>query len=383
MSGTSAWRIVVFVACLAILVAGCRPGVGGASELLPRGTRPICKVGLVGPFEGLLRWEGYRLLYAVKLALHEANARGGVGGCSIALVALNDGDDADLAGRCADEMTVDADVIAVIGHFSNGTTLAALPTYARSGLTLVSPLATAEGLNGSGGVVLLAPGDEVLAGEALAAMGGADPPPGIEFEGGASWPSGWGNAVHSRVAARWTEARVREEPGWAVMGSADTLEALEDLDLPHSLGSEAPLGHWVSPDVCHLTMANLLGEGPSPVYCQALADVGPGSERWEAFAERYRSYSGMTPTVRAGLVYDATWAVLRGLEIALQDGKDPAGVRQRMAHALAEVSFEGVTGPVAFDGEGRRVGAVGQVWQIAPEVACFTCGEEQDAVGGP
>ena len=48
------------------------------------------KIGLVAPFEGAQRALGYDVLAAVRIAIAEQNAAGGVGGRAVALVALND-----------------------------------------------------------------------------------------------------------------------------------------------------------------------------------------------------------------------------------------------------------------------------------------------------
>ena len=77
-------------------------------------SRPVTKLGLIAPFEGTQRAVGYEVLYAVKLALREANASGGAGGWQVELVAL-DGGDAVFAIRQARALAVDPDVTYAIG----------------------------------------------------------------------------------------------------------------------------------------------------------------------------------------------------------------------------------------------------------------------------
>ncbi len=104
-------------------------------------TRPVVKIGLVAPFEGLHRHLGYDVLYAVKLAVRERNAAGGVGGYVVELVALDDGNDASQARWQARKMIVDSDVMGVIGHFSDEAALAAVDEYHRAGLALITQVA--------------------------------------------------------------------------------------------------------------------------------------------------------------------------------------------------------------------------------------------------
>lgn len=101
------------------------------------GVEPVVKIGLVAPFEGRRRPLGYDAVYAARLAVREANAAGGVGGVRVALVALDDGGDPELARETAASLVVDPDVVAVIGHGILSTTEAALPIYRQGELPML------------------------------------------------------------------------------------------------------------------------------------------------------------------------------------------------------------------------------------------------------
>jgi len=103
----------------------------------PGGTRPLVKLGLVAPFEGQHRAIGYDALYAVKLAIREQNAAGGMGEYLVELVALDDDNDSQQAARRAEEMAIDPDVLAVIGGFTEATAAASGVAYSRLGLAFV------------------------------------------------------------------------------------------------------------------------------------------------------------------------------------------------------------------------------------------------------
>ncbi|MFQ5398445.1 MAG: ABC transporter substrate-binding protein [Anaerolineae bacterium] len=100
---------------------------------------PVVKVGLVGPFEGRYRARGYDVIYSARLAVREINAAGGVEGTRIALVALDDSGDPGLARQTAASLVVDANVVAVIGHWLPETTAAAEPVYREAGLPFINP----------------------------------------------------------------------------------------------------------------------------------------------------------------------------------------------------------------------------------------------------
>jgi branched-chain amino acid transport system substrate-binding protein len=112
------------------LLAACR---------FPGAVRPTVKIGLVAPFEGRYRYVGYDVIYAVRLAVREANAAGGVGGYSVELVAYDDGADPVEASGQARKLAADPEVVAAIGHFREETTSAALESYAEAGVPLLFP----------------------------------------------------------------------------------------------------------------------------------------------------------------------------------------------------------------------------------------------------
>lgn len=110
---------------LCLLTAGC--------QVAP----PLLKIGLVAPFEGRHRPVGYDAIYAARLAVREINTAGGIGGYRIALAALDDGGDPELAQQAAAALVIDPDVVAVVGHWLPETTAVAAEVYEPAGLTLI------------------------------------------------------------------------------------------------------------------------------------------------------------------------------------------------------------------------------------------------------
>ena len=105
----------------------------------PGSTKPVIKIGLIAPFEGEQRPNGYQRLYGVKLALREINLAGGVAGYKIELVALNDyADEAETALQ-AQELVIDSDIRAVVGQWAPALFAVSAPTYAMAKLAVVRP----------------------------------------------------------------------------------------------------------------------------------------------------------------------------------------------------------------------------------------------------
>ena len=98
---------------------------------------PVVKVGLVAPFEGEHRAIGYDVIYSARLAVREINETGGIAGHRVALVALDDGGDVELAGQTAVSMSIDPGVVAVIGNWLPENTAVAGEIYAQHQLPFI------------------------------------------------------------------------------------------------------------------------------------------------------------------------------------------------------------------------------------------------------
>ena len=100
-------------------------------------TPPVLKIGLVAPFEGADRAIGYDAIYAARLAVREINEAGGIGGYRVALVALDDGGQVDLAAGVAESLVLDRQIVAVVGHGRVATTAVARPIYEEANLIFI------------------------------------------------------------------------------------------------------------------------------------------------------------------------------------------------------------------------------------------------------
>ncbi len=342
--------------CVLLLLA-----VGGCT--IPGSIKPIVKVGLVAPFEGLYRPLGYEVLYAVKLAIRERNASGGVAGYMVELVALNDDNQPAVAAQRAREMAVDPDVVGVIGHFSSPTTLAALEEYRRAGLALVTSAATANAVTDGGYLNvyrLCARNDRLgqeaahyavteLGAERLAILRGQED----LAEAFALTATNLGATVVSDVGAAQVD--------WSVQVAAQapdlvffTVDAVEGADLivqARQKGIDALFmggGDWGSPQLMQIGGATV--EGTLYVTsAPALEEIG-GTEE---FVAGYESLAGQPPGPQAIMAYDATDVLLEAIARAIVAKGQPD--RAAVKAQLAKTHFEGLTGPIAFDAQGDRL----------------------------
>lgn len=117
---------LIFNLSIIILLSGCTS------------VAPVVKVALVGPFEGQQRAVGYDVIYSARLAVRQVNEAGGIGGYRVALVALDDGGDPELARQVAESLVIDPAVVAVVGHWEKETTETAVPIYTAANLPIIA-----------------------------------------------------------------------------------------------------------------------------------------------------------------------------------------------------------------------------------------------------
>lgn len=327
--------------------------------------RPTVKIGLVAPFEGRYRYVGYDVIYAVRLALREANEAGGVEGYYVELVAYDDGADPAMAAQQARKLDVDPDVVAALGHFREETTAAASSTYADAGLPLLVPAALDPGLAEAGKMVhRLGPGADVLA---AALLDGADrlfPPDAPSSAREIVLVSGggpWGRAVQGAAEGRSEHIALVVSPDqddWpaevldlnpsVILCSADPVTAGEVVS---SLGRAGWEGDFVGgPALAASDFVAVAGEAAEGVLFVTPwpfpKDVPGGGD----FAAAYREVSnGTSPGPLTLPAYKATRVLLGALERDIARHGGPT--REGMAAALAGADRGEILGEVDFDSD--------------------------------
>lgn len=128
-------RLVAWLTfCCALLAWGCGRG------------EPIL-IGYSGPLTGGRADLGVQGRNGATLAVEDINARGGIAGRPLALVACDDGATPESAVE-ADAQLIKAGVSAIVGHMTSAQTLAALPQAAAAGLVMLSPTTATPELSG-------------------------------------------------------------------------------------------------------------------------------------------------------------------------------------------------------------------------------------------
>jgi len=102
---------------------------------------PDIPMAVVGPMTGGLASMGEQMRRGAQLATDDINAKGGIGGCKIALTVLDDEADPTIAIAVAKKLAKDK-VRFVVGHYNSGTSIPASRIYAKNNTLMVSPAST-------------------------------------------------------------------------------------------------------------------------------------------------------------------------------------------------------------------------------------------------
>jgi ABC-type branched-subunit amino acid transport system substrate-binding protein len=356
-----AYSVLRMVYCVFLLTACHFPGV----------VQPTVKIGLVAPFEGRFRYVGYDVIYAVRMAVREANAAGGVGGYSVELVAYDDGADPAMAVQQVRKLAVDPTVVAAVGHFRVGTTSAALPSYAEAGIPLVAPavLASASAWGEFDHVYRLGPPAEAVAGALLA----------YHTEGERERGQGWvalvtdggplGEALRQQSQASGLQLSpvvLPQDDDWRDEVLASGVKAvLIDADpvMAGEVAAALRAAGWTGvfaggPELAAADFAAVAGEAaagavfltawPFPGDEAGFPSESSASGASPDFAVAYQDGSnGVPPGPLAFSAYEATWVLLEALERDIAAHGEPT--RDGMAGALAATAREGGLGRITFD----------------------------------
>lgn len=355
---------LVFVVVLAPLLTGC-------GFQFPGSTDPLIKIGLVAPFEGPFRARGYEALYAARLAVRQWNESQGVGRYRVELVALDDGGDPAQAASQARELVVDPAVLGVVGHFAEGTTLAAAPEYAVQELPLIATGAGAEDVTAAGWVIRFGPSNELLGREAarfavedlsagrLAVLrannnGLADAFVTAARDLGAQVTL---EATLAGADGAWA-ARLADVAPDAVFVSSGVLEGAEAIRLARQAGVEAAfIG---GPALGDRALVQIGGNAAEGVIYVAELPAGTDVGGAEAFVAGYRALAGHAPGPRATLAYEATRLLLEAIDGASGGSARPPSRAEVWAHLDVGVQSGGLLGILAWDARGEPMG-----WPVA------------------
>ncbi len=345
-----------------VTALGC--AAGAQAEL-------VVKIGSAAPVSGPGAHQGKDTENGARLAIDDLNAKGAkIGGQKVKWVLQAEDDASDpKQGAAVAQKLVDAGVVAVVGHLNSGTTVPASKIYHGAGIPQISPAATTplythQGFKSAFRVVA----SDELVGRSLAryaittlkatriaviddrtafGQGLADQfVKGVKAVGGAQILSRqFTTDKATDFSAILTQIRAHK-PDVVFYGGMDAV-AGPMLKQMQALGMPARM---VSGDgICSEKLVLLAGAalGDDKVTCVVAGGVSAAQEPGlAAFTARYRQRFKLELQTYAPYAYDAVMTFATAMQAA--GSSDPA----RYLPALKKVSYQGVTGAIAFDVNG-------------------------------
>jgi branched-chain amino acid transport system substrate-binding protein len=334
---------------LALAASGCG-SPGGEGDIV---------IGAAGPFSesyGALTRDG------AQLAVDELNARGGVRGRRLRLKPVDDSASGSRAIGVAEDFVADPAVVAVVGHVNSGAMLTAAKVY-DGNLAAIATAASSPLLTGiSSWTFRVISNDSANALEMARYASRRHKRAAILYEN-----DGYGRALASLFRQHFTGEILSSDP----IASSDTdLEPFVSYyrdrkpDLVFVAGTENT-GLVLLQEARRQRLAAefMGGDGWVGVVRDTAASEGAiigtpftaSDPRPEVrrFVDAFRKKFGREPDANAALAYDAAMTI--GAAIA-EAGTERAAVREWIAGIGARKALPGVTGDIAFQRSGDRLG---------------------------
>ncbi|PLZ04376.1 branched chain amino acid ABC transporter substrate-binding protein [Burkholderia sp. WAC0059] len=362
------------------LLALCGALALGASLARAQAAGPLqVSIGFAAPLSGENAVYGKDLEDGVQLALDEANAESvRIDGrpAHFALIAVDDRAD-PRAGVQAAQQLVNRNVPVVIGHFNSGTTIPALRVYESAGIPMIDPAATNPAITNQG----FANAFMVIANDAQNASHAADYALDVTkakriaiLDDRSAFGQGEADVFAQAVRRHGGTIVVRLYPGG---DAADYRPLLAHIRAAHAdllfFGGFDTQAATVAREMqqAHVDAQLVMGGGvANAAFIRLAGRAAEGAMAWEygrplaqlpdgqAFERKFRARFGVDVLSYAPFAYDATWAAIRAMEAAKSAQPDA------LRGALRRVSFDGVTGHIAFAGNGALRSSTSTLYQV-------------------
>ncbi|HAZ48905.1 MAG TPA: ABC transporter substrate-binding protein [Cyanobacteria bacterium UBA11369] len=323
------------------------------------------KIGVSVPIGGNLNI-AKEILRGVAQAQDETNNSGGINGMPLQVEIANDDNDPSIVKKIADKWVKDTKILAVVGHNTSDASLAGAPIYQQGNLVMISPTSNAKKLSGIGSYIFrtipsISSEAEVLARYALktnrlsklaiCADSQAKASQSFKEEFIAKFDNEGGEI--SQIACDFSEPNFNASAvisqavsdgaeGLVLAASVDKIKRSLDISISNK-GRLSLMGNSTLYTIDTLKFGQADANEmvlAAPWHPQAIPD--------NPFPKNARNYWGGDVNWRSALAYDATQAIIAGLN---QDN-----TRQGLRKALSSSQFSanGATGKIQFLPSGDR-----------------------------
>ncbi|NJO72717.1 MAG: ABC transporter substrate-binding protein [Leptolyngbyaceae cyanobacterium RM1_406_9] len=305
------------------------------------------------------------ILRGVAQAQTEVNQAGGINGVPLKVLVASDDNDPQVSQQVAEALADNSEVLGVVGHFSSEATLASAEIYQSTGLVMISPTSTATQLSEVGDYVFrTVPSDRFTAAalsrymvNTLQAQNAA-----IYFSSESAYSQSLKNEFTTALYGDGGQILAEFDLADPAFSAADTLQqaAEQDAEVLVLVANAAMLDQALQAVAVNRGQLPLLGgDGTyTPKTLQVGGEAAVGmvvavpwhilSDPQAEFVQSSRTFWGGDVNWRTAMAYDATQALIAGLET----NPTREGIRQTLN--VSGFAVEGATGTIRFLPSGDR-----------------------------
>jgi branched-chain amino acid transport system substrate-binding protein len=339
----------------------------------------VVKIGFAAPLTGPNANYGKDLENGVKMALDDAKAKGvKINGQPVSFELVAEDDQADpRTGAQVAQKLVDEGVSVIVGHFNSGTTIPASTIYEKAGIPDIDPAATNPTISSRGfkNVFMVISSDAQNAGTAGAYAVEVTKAKRIAIiDDRTAFGQGEADEFAKAVKAKGGNIVGRE---YTTNQATDFKTQLTNIKAKNPdlifVGALNPQAAGIMKQMNQLGIkAQYVGGGgvKDIDFIKLAGDISEGAMAWEygrpldstpvgaKFAERFKQKFGEDVLSYAPFGYDAAWTAIKAMQAA--NSTKPDDYRPK----LQSISFDGITGHIAFNPDGSLKNGSSTVYQV-------------------
>lgn len=383
----------LLVASLALAGCGTRGGDDGGDTGSGSSDNKVAKIGVISPMSGDLSALGLGIKNSVDLAVTQANESGAIPGWTLQVEVGDDQATPDVGKNAATKLSSDAEVVAVVGTLNSSVAQSVQPVLASANILMVSPANTNPSLTQ-----------------------GAD----FATDPQRAYPNYFRTCTTDSIQGPFAARYLYEKAGIKEVATVHDKKTygqglVEAFSAEYEkLGGKIVAAETINPDddKYDAVISKIKPSNPGAVYYGGeYPQAGPFSQQMKAaglnvplmggdgiFSGEFVKLAGATAdgdlatSVGAPIdsldsakafveaydaagysegyeaygayAYDAANAIIEALKTALPEAESAEAARQAAIDAMSSVSFDGVTGKVAFDEFGDTTSKVLTVYEV-------------------
>ncbi|MBT9257260.1 branched-chain amino acid ABC transporter substrate-binding protein [Phycicoccus sp. MAQZ13P-2] len=384
----------LLVASLALTGCGTRGGDDGGSDTgSGSGNTKTAKIGVIAPLSGDLAALGKGIEHSVDLAIKQANESNAIPGWKLELAAEDDQATPDVGKNAATKLASDKDVVGVVGTLNSSVAQSVQPVLSTANITMVSPANTNPSLT-QGADFATAPKRTYPNYFRTCTTDSIQGPfaarylfekAGIKEVATVHDKKTYGQGLVDAFSKEFTKLGGTIVAAETINPDDDKYDAVVSKIKPSNpkavyYGGEFPQAGPFSQQMkaAGLNVPLMGGDGiysgefiklaGSTATGDLATSVGAPTDQLEsakAFVQAYDAAGYAEPYEAYGAyAYDAANSIINALKTSLASADSAEAARQATVQAMSSVSFDGVTGKVAFDEYGDTTSKVLTVYAV-------------------